>query len=70
MGIASIRDGDEIMLITKDGMVTRSKVDAIRTVGRNTQGVRVMNINDSDKLVTVVKVAQENVGDVSGERPV
>jgi DNA gyrase subunit A len=63
VGIASVRGGDEIMLITKDGMVTRSKVDDIRTVGRNTQGVRVMNLNDGDKLVSVAKVAQENVGD-------
>ena len=44
VGITSVRDGDEIMLITKDGMVTRSKVDDIRIVGRNTQGVRVMNL--------------------------
>ena len=63
VGIASVRDGDEIMLITAQGMVTRSKVDAIRIVGRNTQGVRVMNLNEGDKLVTVAKVAQENVGE-------
>jgi DNA gyrase subunit A len=61
VGIASVRPGDEIMLITKDGMVTRSKVDDIRIVGRNTQGVRVMNLNEGDKLVTVAKVASENV---------
>ncbi|MBP3958007.1 DNA gyrase subunit A [Gemmata sp. G18] len=64
IGITSVRDGDEIMLITKDGMVTRSKVDAIRIVGRNTQGVKVMNLSDGDKIVSIAKVAQENVGDV------
>ncbi len=64
IGVASVRDGDEIMLITKDGMVTRSKVDAIRIVGRNTQGVQVMNLSDGDKIVSVAKVAQETVGDV------
>jgi DNA gyrase subunit A len=63
VGVTSVRDGDEIMLITKDGMVTRCKVDDIRIVGRNTQGVKVMNLNDGDKLVTVAKVAQENVGE-------
>jgi DNA gyrase subunit A len=61
VGVTSVREGDEIMLITKDGMVTRSKVDNIRIVGRNTQGVKVMNLNDGDKLVTVAKVAQESV---------
>jgi DNA gyrase subunit A len=67
IGIASVRDGDEIMLITKDGMVTRSKVDDIRTVGRNTQGVRVMNLNNGDKIVSVALVARESV-DPPGER--
>jgi DNA gyrase subunit A len=65
IGVASVRDGDEIMLITKDGMVTRSKVDDIRTVGRNTQGVKVMNLTAGDKLVSLAKVAQENVGDAT-----
>jgi DNA gyrase subunit A len=51
------------MLIPKDGMVTRSKVDAIRIVGRNTQGVKVMNITGEDKIVSVAKIAPENVGD-------
>ncbi len=61
VGVASVRPGDEIMLITQSGMVTRSKVDDIRLVGRNTQGVKVMNLNDGDKLVTVAKVATETV---------
>jgi DNA gyrase subunit A len=63
VGVASVRDGDEIMLITKDGMVTRCKVDDIRVVGRNTQGVKVMNLNDGDKLATVAKVARQDVGE-------
>jgi DNA gyrase subunit A len=63
VGIAAVRDGDEIMLITVQGMVTRSRVDDIRIVGRNTQGVRVMNLNEGDKLATVAKVARETVGD-------
>ncbi len=67
IGTASVRNGDEIMVITKDGMVTRSKVDDIRTVGRNTQGVKVMNLNDGDKIVSVALVARESVGDAGPE---
>ncbi len=67
IGILSVRNGDEIMVITKDGMVTRSKVDTIRTVGRNTQGVKVMNLNDGDKIVSVARVARESVGDAGTE---
>jgi DNA gyrase subunit A len=62
ISITAVRTGDEIMLITQQGMVTRSKVDDIRVVGRNTQGVRVMNPNEGDSLATVAKVASDSVG--------
>jgi len=61
IGIAAVRDGDEIMLITRQGMVVRTSVDAIRVTGRNAQGVRVMNANEGDKLATLAKVASEVV---------
>jgi DNA gyrase subunit A len=65
VGIAAVRDGDEIMLITVQGMVTRSRVDDIRIVGRNTQGVRVMNLNEGDRLATLAKIAPETVGETT-----
>ena len=68
IAIASVRDGDEIIIITKDGMVTRSKVDDIRVVGRNTQGVKVMNLSADDKLVLLAKVAKESV-ETEQEKP-
>jgi DNA gyrase subunit A len=63
VSINSVRDGDEIMIITTQGMVTRSKVDDIRIVGRNTQGVKVMTPKEGDKIATVAKVAKENVAE-------
>jgi DNA gyrase subunit A len=63
VGITSVRDGDEIMLITKDGMVTRSRVDDIRTVGRNTQGVKVMNLTPGDLVVDVARIVKEEDDD-------
>jgi DNA gyrase subunit A len=70
MGIASVRDGDEIMLITMQGMGTRSRVDDIRIVGRNTQGVRVMNLSEGDRLASLAKIAPENVaGDAAPPAP-
>jgi DNA gyrase subunit A len=63
VGIASVRDTDDIMLITFQGMVNRTKVSEIRTVGRNTQGVRVMNLNEGDRIVSVAKVAREDVAE-------
>ena len=65
IGIKDVRDGDEIMFITAQGMVTRSKVDDIRIVGRNTQGVKVMTMSDGDKIVTLAKVARDDVSDTA-----
>ena len=48
------------MLITTQGMVNRTHVGEIRIVGRNTQGVRVMNLNDGDKIASLAKVARED----------
>jgi DNA gyrase subunit A len=59
--IASVRDGDEIMLITAQGMVNRTRADEVRKTGRNTQGVRIMNLNEGDKIASVAKVAREEV---------
>src|SRR5262249_13357322 len=60
VGVVSVRDGDDIMLITTQGMVNRTHVDEIRVVGRNTQGVRIMNLNEGDKIASLAKVARED----------
>lgn len=63
VGVSSVRDGDDIMLITAQGMVNRTHVDEIRVVGRNTQGVRVMGLNDGDKIASIAKVAKEDAAE-------
>jgi DNA gyrase subunit A len=54
------------MLITTGGMVNRTHVSEIRVVGRNTQGVRIMNLNEGDKIASLAKVAREE-GDSQSE---
>ena len=61
IGVVSVRSGDDVMLITQQGMVNRTQADEIRLTGRNAQGVRVMNLNDGDRLASVAKVAREDV---------
>ena len=68
VGIAAVRNGDEVIIMTMQGMVTRSKVDEIRIVGRNTQGVRVMNLADGDRIVTFAKLAGETASEVAAKR--
>ncbi len=61
VGVVPVRDSDDVMLITLQGMVTRINASEIRIVGRNTQGVRVIAPNEGDKLASVAKVAREEV---------
>jgi DNA gyrase subunit A len=72
VGVAAVRDGDDIMFITVQGMVNRTHVNEIRVVGRNTQGVRVMGLRDGDKIASIAKVAREDApqtapGDVAAD---
>jgi DNA gyrase subunit A len=60
VGVVSVRDGDDIMLMTQQGMVNRTHVAEIRIVGRNTQGVRIMNLNEGDRIASIAKVARED----------
>jgi DNA gyrase subunit A len=61
VGVVSVRGGDDVMLITSQGMVNRTHADEIRVTGRNTQGVRVMNLNEGDRVASLAKVAREDV---------
>jgi DNA gyrase subunit A len=61
VGMVSCREDDEVMLITKSGMIVRSSVAEMRPMGRNTQGVRLVNLKDGDKLVGVELVSAEDL---------
>jgi len=53
-----VEDSDDVMLITTGGVLIRTKVDQIRETGRSAQGVRLINLDDGEKLVCLVKVAE------------
>jgi DNA gyrase subunit A len=53
---------DELMMITRHGVIIRLPVDGIRVIGRNTQGVRVMNLDSGDAVVDVARVGKEEEG--------
>jgi DNA gyrase subunit A len=57
---------DELMMITRHGVIIRVPVEGIRVIGRNTQGVRVMNLESGDSIVGVARVVKE---DETGAEP-
>jgi DNA gyrase subunit A len=67
VGVLSVHDGDDIMLITTGGMVNRTHVSEMRMIGRNTQGVRIMNLAEGDKIASVAKIAREDIADAAPE---
>jgi DNA gyrase subunit A len=59
VGIVRVHDDDEIMMISARGKLQRIPVNDISIVGRNTQGVRIMSLDDGDALVAVKRVPHE-----------
>ena len=64
VALKSVQAGDDLMLITANGMIIRTGLDEIRSIGRNTQGVRLIKLKEGDKLVAAEKIAAE---DLAGE---
>src|SRR5277367_5296752 len=67
VGALTVRDQDEVMLITVGGQMVRIPVQGIREAGRNTQGVKLVNLADKDKLQAIAQVIGEDKEDVVGE---
>jgi DNA gyrase subunit A len=59
IALMEVQPDDELMLITRHGVIIRLPVDSIRVISRNTQGVRVMNLDTGDTVVDVARVVKE-----------
>lgn len=69
IALKEVQPQDELMMITRNGVIIRVPVDGIRVIGRNTQGVKVMNLDAGDTVVDVARVVTEN-GTTSDTDPV
>ncbi len=63
IGIARVTDDDEVFMMTAKGKIQRIAAADISVIGRNTQGVRIMNIDEGDSLIAVVRVPAEEKSD-------
>src|SRR6187399_3390746 len=61
VGVAYVESGDEILLITQQGMILRMQTDGVRAIGRATQGVRLIDIEDDDRVVAVGKLDVDEI---------
>jgi DNA gyrase subunit A len=66
----TVHDDDDIMVITQQGMIVRTPVRGMRAIGRNTQGVTIMKLDEKDLVVSVARVVREDEGgEAEGEAP-
>ena len=56
VAIKSVVPGDELMVITRKGVINRQRIDEIRVIGRATQGVRLVNLDKNDSVMDVARV--------------
>ncbi len=68
VAIKSVVPGDQLMVITRNGVINRQRIDEIRVIGRATQGVRLVNLDENDSVMDVARVIPENgVDDAAGD---
>src|SRR5437773_1287273 len=67
VGLKEVQPDDELMMITKKGIMIRVPVDGIRVTGRNTQGVKVMNLTPGDLVVDVARIVKEDDEEENGD---
>jgi DNA gyrase subunit A len=59
VGVAYVQGGDELLLITQQGMILRTLTDDVRAIGRATQGVKLIDIEGEDKVVGIAKLVEK-----------
>jgi len=68
VALKAVKEDDELMMITANGIIIRTGLDDVREISRNTQGVRLIRISAGDKLVAAAKIVAEDEGDAQNEQ--
>jgi len=67
IGIRMVTDDDQIMLVSSGGKVVRIRVNEIRVIGRNTQGVRLIDLEEGERVAAVARLAEREDEAETGE---
>ena len=66
LAVKEVVDKDGLMIITQKGIVIRQDIKSIKVIGRNTQGVKLINLDEGDKVTDVARIISEN-GEANGD---
>lgn len=69
ISIQSVTDADDLMIINESGLTIRITCDQLRVMGRNTQGVRLINIKENDSIASIAKIESADRSDDENEEP-
>ena len=69
VAVRGVEDEDELMIVTLNGILIRQPIHEISSIGRNTQGVRLINLDDDDEVIDVARVISQNNGEGSEGLP-
>ena len=69
VGIVPVSDLDELMMMTVRGKIQRVAAKDISVIGRNTQGVRIMSLDEGDTLTAIVRVPPEDISELEAAKP-
>jgi DNA gyrase subunit A len=67
VGVKQVQDEDGLIMITREGKIIRFPVETVRTIGRSTQGVRLMDIDGDDRIVALAQLVDEEDEEVLAE---
>jgi DNA gyrase subunit A len=59
VGVTQVSEGDDVMLVTDSGKIIRMGVDEIRVIGRNTQGVRLIGLQENERVASLARLAEK-----------
>jgi len=59
VGIVLVEESDDLMLVTNSGKIIRMAISSTSVISRNTQGVKLINIESDEKVVSVAKLAEK-----------
>src|SRR5438105_11163341 len=60
VGVAYVQEADELLVITQQGMILRTLTDDVRSIGRATQGVKLIDIEGDDKVVSIARLVEKD----------
>jgi DNA gyrase subunit A len=59
VGVSYVQEGDELLVITQQGMILRMVTDDVRSIGRATQGVTIIDLEENDRVVSIARLVEK-----------